>query len=438
MTKGQINRIGQNLLKSIQEKKAPSEEDLFGLQQYRKEFKEPLRNASNELLRIMQNIDNEGIVTYRVKRIESILSKIERQPTMDLSRVNDIAGCRCILQNEKKVFQFINELKNSQVLQIVQKTDSNGNQKGYIFDYINSPKEDGYKSIHVICKSQDKVIEIQIRDNTQHAWATLVEITDSIYKTKIKEKNDDNNTGLYEFLRLYSKSKNLTLEERQTINKILVKTKYLKRLAKTFSKNLVSIRKDWSNIEEMQGNFYLFELPKNNRPKFMVFDDFTKAEDAYFDSFTREINQNGSNIVMAYVQKKDFATVSKAYANYFLVKHTLFTNLINILINDTGKINTNYKSFRIALFCVYIKILINLNECEGNLLGELNEKNRKKKEEWLSETLDEIKHGYDNIHPKYKINKIIVLYFLITDLFKVLLKIFMLYCKIKWHMISNK
>ena len=137
MTKGQINRIGQNLLKAIQEQKSPSEEDLLGLQQYRKEFKEPLKNASNELLRIMQNIDNEGIVTYRVKRIESILSKIERQPDMDLARVNDIAGCRCILQNEKKVFQFLNELRNSQVLQIVQKTDTNGNQKEYLFDYIN-------------------------------------------------------------------------------------------------------------------------------------------------------------------------------------------------------------------------------------------------------------------------------------------------------------
>ena len=97
MTKGRINQIGKNLLLSMQNNINPLEQDLQVLQQYRKEFKEPLKNASNELLRIMSIIDNAGIVTYRVKRIESILSKIERQPKMQLARINDIAGCRCIL-----------------------------------------------------------------------------------------------------------------------------------------------------------------------------------------------------------------------------------------------------------------------------------------------------------------------------------------------------
>ena len=169
MTKGRINQIGKNLLLSMQNNINPLEQDLQVLQQYRKEFKEPLKNASNELLRIMSIIDNAGIVTYRVKRIESILSKIERQPKMQLARINDIAGCRCILQNEKRVFQFLAELRKSTILEIVRKNNSDGSQKEYIFYYINEPKENGYKSIHVICKSKDKLIEIQIRDNTQHA-----------------------------------------------------------------------------------------------------------------------------------------------------------------------------------------------------------------------------------------------------------------------------
>lgn len=435
MTKGQINKIGKSLLTSIQNKTNPSEQDLLGLQQYRKEFKDPLKIASNELLRIMNLIDNEGIVTYRVKRIESILSKIERQPKMELARVNDIAGCRCILQNEKKVFQFIDELRKSTVLQIVTKSNQSGIIKEDIYDYINNPKENGYKSIHVICKCLDKSIEIQIRDNTQHAWATLVEITDSIYKTRIKEKNDDNKTGLYEFLRLYSKSKNLTPEERKTINKTLKKTKYLQKLSKTFSKNLVNIRKDWCEVEDTPGNFYLFELPKNNKPKFQVFDDFTKAEDAYFDSFTTEVNQNGSNIVMAYVQNKDFATVSKAYANYFLVKHTLFDNLINILSNDTKDKKINHKSFVLALLCFYCRILININELEGSLINQKAEAIHKY-DEWRHEILNDIKSAGNKIHPKYDIRKTILIPFILYVI-KLFAKLILISIKIKIYKIIH-
>lgn len=377
----------------------------------------------------MNLIDNEGIVTYRVKRIESILSKIERQPDMDLARVNDIAGCRCILQNERKVFQFLDELRKSTVLEIVKKNNSDGTSREYIFDYINEPKKNGYKSIHVICKCIDKLIEIQIRDNTQHAWATLVEITDSIYKTKIKEKNDDKKTGLCDFLRLYSKSKNLSQEERKTINKVLRKTKYLQKLSKTFSKNLVKIRKDWCEVEDTPGNFYLFELPKNNKPKFQVFDNFSTAEDAYFDSFTNEVNQNGSNIVMAYVQNKDFSTVSKAYANYFLVKHTLFDNLINILSNDTSNEKINNDSFILALTCVYCRILININELEGSLINQ-NSENIKKYEEWQHELKNDINSAGEKIHPKYNIRKTILISFL-TSVFKLFARLIVVSIKIK-------
>ena len=432
ISKSQINKIGNNLREAIKSNNKISEDDLCLLQQYRITFKEPLKQASMELLRIMKLIDNEGIVTYRVKRIESILSKLERQPDMDLARCNDIAGCRCILQNEKKVFQFLEELRRSDILEIVSKTDSTGNPKEYIYDYINNPKPNGYKSIHIICKCIDKFIEIQIRDNTQHAWATLVEITDSIYKTKIKEKDDDSNSGLKDFLKLYSKGRNLTKDERQQINNILLKTKYLQKLSNTFSKNLISIRKDWCDVEDKPGNFYLFELPQNNKPKFYVFSNFLEAEEQYFDSFTTEVNKNGSNIVMAFVQKKDFATVSKAYANYFLVKHTLFDNLLNILSNDTGSKKINNTSSKIAITCMFCKVKININEFEGCLKEQLHN-NSIKLDEWLKELTEGFKNISKAYSPKYYINKqiigrlLLIPAYLILKIIKLILVIFILF-----------
>ena len=42
----------------------------------------------------------DSIISFRIKRIESIISKIGREPTMALGNMGDIAGCRinCFIQ----------------------------------------------------------------------------------------------------------------------------------------------------------------------------------------------------------------------------------------------------------------------------------------------------------------------------------------------------
>ena len=192
LSKGKINKTGESIRQSLLKKENISNEDLSYLQLYRTSFREPLKIANEELNRIMKIIDKSGVITYRVKRIESIFSKLLRFQTMDLARMHDIAGARCILTNEKKVIAFVEEIKKSKILTIKD-----------VDDYISNPKETGYKSIHLTCLCEDKHIEIQVRDDTQHSWATLVEITDVIYKTKIKENSDDKGTGLYTFLQLF-------------------------------------------------------------------------------------------------------------------------------------------------------------------------------------------------------------------------------------------
>jgi hypothetical protein len=63
-------------------------------------------------------------------------------------------------------------------------------------DYIQTPKPDGYRSIHLVeqyAASSEKhaahagrKIEIQIRTRLQHAWATAVETVDSLLQQNIK------------------------------------------------------------------------------------------------------------------------------------------------------------------------------------------------------------------------------------------------------------
>ncbi len=52
-----------------------------------------------------------------------------------------------------------------------------------ITDYISAPKDDGYRSVHLVGKFPDgagasRNIEIQVRTRIQHYWATAVEIVD--------------------------------------------------------------------------------------------------------------------------------------------------------------------------------------------------------------------------------------------------------------------
>lgn len=418
LSKGKINKTGESIRQSLLKKENISNEDLSYLQLYRTSFREPLKVANEELNRIMKIIDKYGVITYRVKRIESIFSKLLRFQTMNLARMQDIAGARCILTNEKKVIAFVEEIKKSKILTIKD-----------VDDYISNPKETGYKSIHLTCLCEDKYIEIQVRDDTQHSWATLVEITDVIYKTKIKENSDDKGTGLYTFLQLFSKSKNLTIEERVAINNILLKTRFIQKLTNTFTKNAIILRNDWCKKEHKSGQFYIFEVDKKNIPNIDIYDDFVRAEEKYFSTFTTDILTKEKNLVMAYISNDDFELISKAYSNYVLVKHNFYLNLANILSNDTGNKKINTKSYKLLNKCILNNIYVHISEL--NIIINTKDKYNKKYNDWQKYLKQETKSISMACNTKYKIKKIKP--FNITY-FKVKIKIFLMERRVDYYL----
>lgn len=86
--------------------------DLDVLQELRISYKDDLYSVFNILVSLTRKIDKKAIITYRVKRIESIISKLIRQPQMQVNRMADIAGCRCILQTNANVIRLYKELSN--------------------------------------------------------------------------------------------------------------------------------------------------------------------------------------------------------------------------------------------------------------------------------------------------------------------------------------
>jgi ppGpp synthetase/RelA/SpoT-type nucleotidyltranferase len=76
----------------------------------------------------------------RLKRTPSIINKLKRlKGKLQLTTMNDIAGCRVILSNKKKVYKLKKLL--------LQKTDFKLRK-----DYIETPRESGYRSLHLIGK----------------------------------------------------------------------------------------------------------------------------------------------------------------------------------------------------------------------------------------------------------------------------------------------
>lgn len=117
------------------------------------------------------------IVAERLKRLDSIVDKLTREPRMELYRMQDLGGCRVILPSIDEVYRFSNEFKNSRIRHEA-KTPK---------DYIMNPKPSGYRSLHLVYrfKSDSKgksifneypmLIELQFRTHLQHLWATAVE-----------------------------------------------------------------------------------------------------------------------------------------------------------------------------------------------------------------------------------------------------------------------
>ncbi|HEY0863666.1 MAG TPA: RelA/SpoT domain-containing protein [Lacunisphaera sp.] len=186
----EVNRAGEKLLN----------EDFFEHQNefaavltvvsfWRSEHEIPLTNAYELVQKIALQIDRKAIFARRLKRIVSIARKLRRFRSMDLKNMQDIGGCRAIVTNQKKLTQILRELKRQPEFRWK-------DVKFKIKDYIECPKEDGYRSVHVIGDFAEKGspirrIEVQLRTYIQHYWATALEIVDLFTDQALKSNQGD-------------------------------------------------------------------------------------------------------------------------------------------------------------------------------------------------------------------------------------------------------
>ncbi len=134
-------------------------------------------------------VDKRGLVAQRIKRLPAIAHKLRRMPHLRLSKMQDIGGCRAVVGTVPKVRALHKALVRSRMR----------HQLDHENDYISAPRQTGYRGLHLIYRyHSDRTelydglkIELQLRTELQHAWATAVEVVGYFRREMLKSDLGD-------------------------------------------------------------------------------------------------------------------------------------------------------------------------------------------------------------------------------------------------------
>lgn len=344
-SKSKIDWAG-NILTSETSSPEEIEQALEILDNWRAIHRYPMHIFKKRLKRVAKLIDKESLAVQRLKRLPSILKKLKRkyygnEPTMKLSQMQDIAGCRVIMSNVELARRLYKEgyirgdLKHKKV-----------NEK----DYITYPKKDGYRSIHIIYRyKSDKegkkdynglLVEVQIRSKLQHLWATAIETADFFTGQAIK--SNEGKKEWMDFFRLVSSSfaimEHTSLVPDTPSNE---KELYFQIKKKSEELNVIKIMGGWAqavHVFEKQSKakpnlkFFLLELDISGEKLNITSYPEGQEERAIEDYAKAEKRNNGKKEYDVVLVGVDAANdLRKAYPNYFADTNEFLENLKKIL-----------------------------------------------------------------------------------------------------------
>jgi putative GTP pyrophosphokinase len=106
--------------------------------------------------------EGKPIVTQRLKKLQTMIGKLFREPGMKLARMEDIGGVRVVLPSQGACYRVASQLRRNWTITRLR-------------DYVAEPKPDGYRALHLINRNRNRLIEVQLRTPFQDSWANLVE-----------------------------------------------------------------------------------------------------------------------------------------------------------------------------------------------------------------------------------------------------------------------
>ncbi len=175
-TKEAVNRAGRLVAELLAAYKADDAETLERLEVdelerleaaveviewWRSLHAKPLTSLSANLRHYLKE-QGPVVVTQRLKRAPTMIDKLLREPTMNLTQMADIGGCRALLVDQNKAYAVAARLRRNWDVTRTR-------------DYAAEPKDSGYRAVHLIVRRKGRLIEVQLRTPLQDAWANQVE-----------------------------------------------------------------------------------------------------------------------------------------------------------------------------------------------------------------------------------------------------------------------
>lgn len=184
----QATKLGDRLRSSL-----ISNEDFVLLDEFRQTFSDIDERAYTIIREALIESDGWTSVKRKRKTQQSIVDKLRRQPHLRLPQMQDIAGCRIVLESGVEQANKLNGLLLSAFKEQEWQVES------------KERNVDGYRAIHIIAKSEKQFYEVQLRTYAQDIWANLVESM-SDDKNTLKYGGNEQEQGMMNQLKQLSES----------------------------------------------------------------------------------------------------------------------------------------------------------------------------------------------------------------------------------------
>lgn len=280
----------------------------------------PLNTFKVTLRNYAPKVYPSAVVAERRKRLESILSKLQREPSMKLTQMQDIAGCRAVVGSVASVRKLVETYRKSNIK----------HKRHHIKDYIANPKGSGYRSVHMIYDYfSDRVetwnglkVELQFRSLLQHAWATTVETVGAFTKQALKSSR-----GPAEWLRFFAlmgsyiaRKEKSPIVPNTPVDDCELKSELSERVTKLNAiSQLEGFQRSMGAIDDpdlKRAGYYLLKLNTTTTPPSLSVSGY-KGSDlniAMQDSTEAEKNPDLNVVLVAVSSLK---TLRRAYPNYY-------------------------------------------------------------------------------------------------------------------------
>lgn len=164
LSNSQITKLGDRLRQGITD-----EEDLNLLDEFRQTFSDLDQLAYPVIQGALMERTDCTLTKRKRKTQQSIVDKLIRQPRLRLPQMQDIAGCRIVVEGGSQAAQQINALLSDALSSSHSLLSSEWQVES------KNREAKGYHAIHIVVKADKKFYEIQLRTYAQDIWANLVE-----------------------------------------------------------------------------------------------------------------------------------------------------------------------------------------------------------------------------------------------------------------------